>query len=143
MSFDNISDDTVTLAAAADLSTKQYYAVKVDSSGNAAVAGAGDFAAGLLQNKPSAAGQPATVAYGGVSKGFAGGTITAGNLVAADASGKLVAATKGKTDTSDTGAAADALIGSNVIGIALASAVASDIFPVLLLIAGAVPTTAA
>jgi hypothetical protein len=64
MSTDNPGID-ISLPAADDLSTKQYYAVKVDSSGNAAVAGAGQPAIGVLQNKPDAADQHvAALEYG-------------------------------------------------------------------------------
>jgi hypothetical protein len=131
----------MTLVAAADLSAKQYFAVKIDSNGQAALAGAGEPAVGILQNKPTA-GQSATVwTFGPRSKALAGGTIAAGALVAADSSGKFVTATTGKTNTSDAGAAADPLIASNVLGIACTSAVSGDIFTVVLCGLGAVPTT--
>lgn len=131
----------MTLVAAADLSAKQYYAVKIDSNGQAALAAAGEPAVGILQNKPIA-GQSATVwAFGPRSKAVAGGTIAAGALVASDANGKFVTATTGKTNTSDAGAAADPLIGSNVLGVAVTSAVSGDIFTVVLCGLGAVPTT--
>lgn len=142
MSFGNVNHHTVSLPAAADLSAKQFYAIKVDSNGKAAVAGAGEFCAGILQNKPGS-GQAATVAYGGISKALAGGNITAGMTVAADAAGKLVNAAEATVNTSDTGAAADAVVSSNVVGIALASGVSGDVIPVLVLMAGATPTTAA
>lgn len=132
----------LTLVAAADLSAKQYTAVKVDSAGKAAAAGAGEMPIGVLQNNP-VAGAAATVAYGGVTKAKAGGSITAGAAVASDANGAVVAATLARTNTSDGGAATDPLIGSNVIGIALAGADSGDIIPVLLTLAGAYPTTAA
>lgn len=142
MSFGNVNHHVVSLPAAADLTTKQFLAVKVDSNGKAAVAGAGQFCAGILQNKP-ASGQAATVAYGGISKAIAGGNITAGMTLAANADGKLVDAAEAVVDTSDAGAAADAVVSSNVIGVALASGVAGDVIPVLVLMAGATPKTAA
>lgn len=115
----SVSDNlhTITLPAAADLSAKQYYAVKVDSSGNAALAGAGDRAAGILQNAPAAAGRAATIATGGRTKAVAGGSITAGNFVASDSNGKLVAETTGDNIT---------------VGIALSDGASGKIFDVLI-----------
>lgn len=141
MSFQSNGVD-ITRLAAADLSAKQYYAAKVDSNGAAALAGAGEFAIGLIQNNPGS-GYSTTVRVAGVSKAVAGGSVTAGAKVAADANGKLVAATDAKVNTSDAGAAADAVIASNVIGIALESASANEIFAVLVTLSGASPTTAA
>lgn len=143
MSFGNVNHHTVSVPAAADLTAKQFYAVKVDSTGKAALAGAGEFAIGLLQNKPGS-GQAATVAYGGISKALAGGTIAAGATVAVNSDGKLVDATEAKIASLDGNAASNVgITGSNVIGVAMAGASSGDIFPVLLLIAGATPTTAA
>ena len=131
-----IKGQSITLAAAADLSAKQFYAVKVDSNGKAALAGAGEAAIGILQNNP------ASIMVSGTTKAVAGGSITAGDVVAANADGKIVSATKGRTNTSDAGAAADALLGSNVLGIALTGAASNDIFTIALMHMGAVPTTA-
>ncbi len=87
-----IPDFTYTLPASADLSASQYLFV-VATSGQAAVAGAGVVAAGVLQNDPGAAGQPATIMATGVSKVVAGAAVTAGARVMSNASGKAVAAT--------------------------------------------------
>jgi hypothetical protein len=132
---------SISLVAAAALTAKQFYAVKIDSNGKAALAGAGEAAIGIVQNNPGA-GQPASVMVSGSSKAVAGGSITAGDVVAANADGKLVAATKGRTNTADEGGATDALLGSNVIGIALTGASSNDIFTVAIMHMGAVPTTA-
>lgn len=78
-----------TLIAAADLSAAQYHAVKVDANGQAALAGAGEDAIGILQNVPQA-GQAATVMMLGVTKAIYGGTVTAGQKVMVDANGKIV-----------------------------------------------------
>jgi hypothetical protein len=140
MSYENTGHQ-MTLVAAADLSAKQYYAVKIDSNGLAALAAAGEPAVGILQNKPTA-GQSATIwTFGPRTKAVAGGTIAAGALVASDANGKLVTATTGKVNTSDAGAAADPLIASNVLGIAATAAVSGDVFTVVLCGLGAVQTT--
>jgi len=109
----------ISLPANADLSTKQYFFVKVTNSsgtGRAAVAGDGEHAIGVLQNKPDAANEVATIAISGVSKVSAGGTITAGQPVASDAAGEAVAAATGDI----------------ILGTALLSADDGDLVPVLL-----------
>jgi hypothetical protein len=59
----------VTRPANTDLSALQYTFVALNSSGNViAPTGQGAAVIGVLQNKPSAAGMPAQVAYSGVSK---------------------------------------------------------------------------
>ena len=133
----------LSLIAATDLSAKQHYLVKIDTNGKAALAAAGEAAAGVLQDKP-ASGAVGTVQTSGVSRCVAGEAIAKGALVASNASGKAKPAVLGKTDTSDVGAAADPLIGSHVIGIALTAAGAEDEeFSLLIQPRGAVPTTAA
>lgn len=127
--------------AGADLSTKQYYLVKYDANAAVVLAGAGENAIGVLQNAP-ANGEVAIVKRWGLTKCVCGGVVAKGAIICSDANGKAVTAIKGKTDTSDAGAAADPLIGSNVLGDSLetgADGVASMIdFHRL----GAVPTTA-
>jgi hypothetical protein len=81
---------TLTRPAAADLSTKQYYGVKIDSSGKAALAGEGDIAIGILQNAPAALGRAASIAYGGVSKVVGGATVAAGARFSFNSSGLAV-----------------------------------------------------
>lgn len=132
---------SISLVAAADLSAKQFFAAKIDSNGKAAVAGAGEACVGVIQNNPPA-GSPANIMVNGTTKAKAGGSITAGDYVAADANGKFVVATKGRTNTSDAGAAADALLGSNVVGIAVTGAADGDLFTLAVMHMGAVPTTA-
>jgi hypothetical protein len=134
----------LTRVAAADLSTKQFYAVKIDAAGKAALAGLGEPAIGILQNKP-ATGQAAEIMITGVSKFIAAGVIAPGAYVAADANAKAVTATKASVNTSDGGVAADAVIGGHVLGIALniANSAANDLIEVLLTHSGAVATTAA
>lgn len=116
MSFQNPQHHTLSLPAAADLTTKQFRVMTVNSSGQAAVAGATDLAVGLLQNKPGS-GQAATVAFGGISKAVAGGTVAAGARVTADANGAVIAATTA---------------GDAVVGVALAGGAAGEIIPVLI-----------
>ena len=103
-----------TLVASADLSGKQFYAVKQTSSG-IAVAGSGENAIGILQNKP-ASGDVCEIECLGVSKAILGGTVTAGDNLMADSSGRLVAHT-----------------GTNaVVAVALASGAVGEVVPVLL-----------
>ncbi len=109
--------EAISLPAAADLSAAQFKIITVNSSGQAALANATALTVGVLQNKPTAAGQPATVAYAGVSKVLAGGNITAGARVTADANGAGITATTA---------------GDAVLGVALASAVAGDVVAVLI-----------
>jgi hypothetical protein len=133
----------ITLTAAADLSAKQFHAVKVDSNGAAALAGAGENVIGVLQNKP-ASGQAASVRVYGITKLVAGAAITKGAVVAADASAKGKAASASVVNTSDAGAASDPVIGSYAFGIALEAASADlEVIAVLLTHQGAIPTTTA
>jgi hypothetical protein len=88
----------VTLVAAADLSSKQYTFVKLDSSGLAAAAsGATDIPIGVLQNAPTA-GQEAEVLVVGGTKIVAGAALGEGALIGTGATGKAVALVAG-TDT--------------------------------------------
>lgn len=80
--------------AAADLSAKQFFAVKFGASGVALCSVAGEQCDGFLQNKPEA-GVAASVAVTGKSKGVAGAAITKGARVTVTAAGKIVTATAG------------------------------------------------
>lgn len=79
-----------------------------------------DFLVGVFQHATTAAGEEVRVMLSGVSLVKAGGTITRGNPVTSDASGQGVAASPG------------AGVNAYIIGLALASAVSGDLFPVLL-----------
>lgn len=130
------------MLAGADLSTKQFYFVKDDGNGLVVLCGAGEQALGVLQNAP-ASGEACDVAILGVTKVVCSGALSAGADIASDASGKAKAAVKGKTDTSDAGAAADALLGSYVLGSLLRDVGgATEYGTFLLRPTGAVPTTA-
>lgn len=107
--------EKITLIAAADLSAKQFYAVKIDNNGKAVLAGAGENAVGILQNTPTA-GNVAEVMTLGVSKAVYGATVTGGQNLSADANGKLI-------PTAGSAAA---------IAVALESGSANEIHPVLL-----------
>lgn len=81
----------LTLVAAADLSAKQYYFVKVDTAGKAAVCGAGEKAIGVVQNAPTA-GVASTVMVLGVTQVVASAAIAYGANVASTATGTAVTA---------------------------------------------------
>lgn len=85
----------ISLPAASDLSATPFRFVTVDSSGNIALSAAVANAAGVLQDKPTALGQPGSVAIGGVTKVTASAAIAAGAAVGCAASGKARTAAVG------------------------------------------------
>ena len=90
----------ITLPAGADLSTKQYYFVKVNSSGNAVLcAAATDAPIGVLQNSPISGAEASIVVVGG-TKLVAGAAIAAGIKIGTDSAGKADAKVAG-TDTTE------------------------------------------
>jgi hypothetical protein len=108
----------LSLPAAADYSTKQFYLMVQNSSGQAELANsAGEKCIGVLQDDPDTAGDQCRVRVQGVSKVVAGGTFSYDAALTTDASGKAIVA----ADENDY-----------VVGRALSSAVASDIVPMML-----------
>lgn len=108
---------SITLEADADLSASQYRFVDITGVHNCgAVAASGQRSIGVLQNKPDAANKAATVAVHGVSKVECGGSVTAGDEVTTDASGKAVTAAGG----------------NHVLGVALDTGADTELIPVLL-----------
>ena len=105
---------TLNLAAGSDLSSSQYKAVVLSSDGAVDVAGAAAEAIGFLMNAPTTGDIAEIASNGGGGKAIAGGTITAGDILATDANGDVVTAT------------------ANQVGVAraLESAVDNDIFNV-------------
>lgn len=83
---------SITLPSSGDLSAKQYTFVKVNSSGQIVSTVDGEYAVGVLQDKPTVAGEAAEVAISGAVKVKAGGDITAGNAVASDLNGDAIVA---------------------------------------------------
>lgn len=84
----------LSLQAAADYNTtsKQFYAMKVDSNGRACLAGAADAASiGILQNKPKQY-EAAEIRKVGISKAVCGGAVAIGDQVTGDANSKIVKA---------------------------------------------------
>jgi hypothetical protein len=132
------------LEAAADLSSSQFLFVEMNSSGDVtACNAAGEDAVGVLQNAP-ANGAIAIVRVHGTSRVIGSAAINPGVLLATTNAGKSKAAVAASTNTSDAGAASDALVGSFAMGRAL-TACAGDgsqhsmfVHPI-----GAIPTTAA
>lgn len=105
-----------SFTAGADLSAYQFHAVILTSAKLALATSATVLILGVLQDKPNADGRAGSVCVFGESKMVAGGAITAGQFVVADASGHAVAVTLGTTTT-------------NVcIGRALEDATTSDVF---------------
>jgi len=98
MAFEYVdSQSTISIAAGADLSAKQYTFVKLSGSGVISAAAATDICVGVLQNAPKS-GQTAEVAIDGVTKLKASAAITVGALVGTTSTGLAVALTAG-TDT--------------------------------------------
>lgn len=88
-----------TRKAGADLSTKQYFYVKLDSSGNVVLcSGATDKPYGILQDKPNASGVGCVVGRAGISKMSMAAGNTQGNVGGTDANGQFAAYVFG-TDT--------------------------------------------
>lgn len=81
------------LAAGADLSSSQFRMVKINASGLAVAAGAGEKAVGVLQDAPDASGKDASVAFKGVTKMEAGAAVTAGDYIMSDATGRGITGT--------------------------------------------------
>lgn len=89
----------VSVDAGADLSSNQYFFVKLNSSGQVvAIAANTDIPFGILQNKPSASGQSASVMLYGVSKCVASADLTPANVIGPSANGRAAAYANG-TDT--------------------------------------------
>lgn len=87
--------ETRSVPAASDLSTKQYYAVKLNTSGQMLLCAADGIAYGILQDKPAAAGRAGLVAVAGISKCVLGGTVAVGDVVNVDTNGKIVSIATG------------------------------------------------
>lgn len=88
---------TLTAQAAGDLSGKQFHFLRwsaVNQVNQASQAVAQDFA-GVLMNKPAAAGRAATVAALGEVKITAGGALTVNDLISTNSSGRAAAAASG------------------------------------------------
>ena len=120
MAYTSPGIDLGTLTAAADLSGKQYYFVKLASATTVNVCTATtDRAIGILQNNPTS-GQQAIVQIFGISKVVADGTIAFNNVIGTSADSQADAIVPG-TDTSVV-----------TLGIAIQAASASETFTMFL-----------
>lgn len=109
----------VNMAAAADLSTKQWYIVRQTAENAVNLASAAtQKLMGTLQNKPKS-GETAEIAVGGNVKVIAGGTVAINDPLTSDAAGKAIAATQTTAGAQPT---------SYVLGFARRAAVSNDIF---------------
>jgi len=89
----------ISLEAAADLSALQYYFVKVDANGKAAVCAAvTDIPCGVLQNKPTS-GQAAEITVAGETKVSSDAALTAANVIGTAADGQAAAYAAGSDTT--------------------------------------------
>ena len=108
-----------TLLAGADLSTHQYKAVKVNSSGAVVLAAAlTDACIGILQNAPTS-GQPCEIMCDGVTKFKAGAAVTAGVGLSCGTDGRPITGTG--VGTPQIGVALEGVANANEIGTALIS----------------------
>ena len=99
MAYESPAIDLGTLTAAADLSSSQYYFVKLASATTVNVCTAiTDLPIGILQNTPTS-GQVANVRIFGVSKASADGTITAGRWMGTSADSQAAGITPGSDTT--------------------------------------------
>ena len=99
MAYESPAIDLGTLTAAADLSSSQYYFVKLASATTVNVCTAiTDLPIGILQNAPTS-GQSAVVAIFGISKASADGTITAGRWMGTSADSQAAGITPGSDTT--------------------------------------------
>lgn len=93
MSYENVTILSGTHLADANLSAKQYYGVKITSTG-VALAGLGD-PARPLQNKP-VSGEQCSLGRDGESLAVAGAGFDRGTQLMTDANGKYITATTGQ-----------------------------------------------
>jgi len=85
-----------TMIAGADLSEKQFYAVKQNTTAREVVlAGNGDAADGILINNPEDEGAATVVVFGRTLVEVGTGGVTAGALVGVEDGGKVVVAATG------------------------------------------------
>ena len=120
MAYESPGIDLGTLTAAADLSGKQHYFVKLASATTVNVCTATtDRAIGILQNDPES-GEQAVVRIFGISKVVADGTIAFNNVIGTSADSQADAIVPG-TDTSVV-----------TLGIAIQAASASETFTMFL-----------
>lgn len=103
------------LTAAADLSAKQYYFVKLASATTVNVcSGVTDKPIGVLQNTPTS-GQAAEIVFFGISKVNVDGTTAAGDLLGTAADGQAAVYTSSDTTKYVCGQAIEAGAAGNLV----------------------------
>lgn len=101
MAFEHPVLNLPDCTADADFSAKQYYCAKLSTTTNkVSICGtAGEYVDGIVQNDPSASGDPVTIMACGISRVEAGETLTRGDFWGTDANGKAK-----KVESTNTGA---------------------------------------
>jgi len=133
----------ISVQVGADLSTKQFFGVKINSSGVLVLAGAGEQAY-VLQNKPDNVRQTTgNIAIGGKSKVVLGGTVAAGDFAAVDAAGKFIKAVAANLANVDAagGSGTEPVKGSHIVGQFTSGGAADEIVDLLILNLGLIPGT--
>ena len=126
MAFENVRNTVPALEAGEVLTTAQFKAVKMSTVANRVLLATslGERVIGILQNKPSAIGQAATVAVpGSTTKMVAGATVNPGAFVT----------------TTATGLAITAVATNNVLGICLEGGAVNQLITVQLADLGNAP----
>lgn len=95
MSYEGEQLKPTGLAAAADLTAKQFFGVIISAEKTVNLGTTNSACPMVLQNKPNT-GEAAEVCALGVTKAVLGGTVAAGDLVALDSNAKFVLADSGK-----------------------------------------------
>lgn len=114
------------MLAGADLSADQFKLVKQNGTGKQVIlcSSAGEFVFGVLQNKPDAVAKAATIQTLGMSKVLAGASVSIGDQLKCDATGRAVAASAANVDATSA-STTEAVKGSFVFGVALEAASAA------------------
>lgn len=87
---------SVTKKAAADISSYQFYAVRLTADNTVNTCNGYLYRpTGVLRNKPAAAGRPAEVCRSGECQVYLAGTVSAGDRIMPNASGAWIKATAG------------------------------------------------
>ena len=108
---------TESFKAARDMSACQYKAVYFSAADTVDVYAALKMSAGVLQNKPAAAGRAARVLFFGKTKAYLTGTVNVGDTVAPTTSGWFTRVTSGVnpvgfvTKTADSGYIGEMIMG--------------------------------
>lgn len=94
MAYEQVTT-VITREAGQDLSSNQFRFLDLSADGQVDPVGAGAAAIGVQQNDPDTAGYATSIAIQGVSRTEAGGSVTAGDEVAADTDSRAVTAGSG------------------------------------------------